>query len=285
MTRSVAIRSRLAWAKFMRTLLTGCALVIMTCSLAFGAGKSHDQFLRSIARAVVNEDPASLQGLMTPANIRRLDSVERCDLMIALIEHKRLPGLQAAIRSGLDPNQPLRFEHDGEWITLTPLNFALGAHDDPAVAILLIELGADVNQKSVDDNPPLFVALAWHTLPVVKRLLAAGANANATDSLIGITPLMIAVGGRQNRSDTLEIAQLLLDHGADINAKTTTGHTALMFAAKTNDQPTIDWLLKRGADAASIAAKGDSPNTIQNNRNADYDKQLQLLDNPKLLGR
>ncbi|MDR0777362.1 MAG: ankyrin repeat domain-containing protein [Azonexus sp.] len=283
MIHSVAIRNPIARVRFIRALLTACTLAIVTCGSVFGAGNTHDQLLRSLARAVVNEDSASLQRLLTPANIRRLDSAERCDLMLGLIEHKRLSGLKTAIRSGLDPNQPLRFEHEGEWTTLTPLNFALGAHDDPAVALLLIDLGADVNQQSVDDNPPLFTALAWHALPVIKRLLAAGANANARDRLNGTTPLMVAVG-RKNRSDPLEIAQLLLDHGADIHAKTRTGHTALMFAAKANNQPAIDWLLKHGADASTMAANGDSLNTI-NNRNADYDMLRMLLGDPQPSGR
>lgn len=274
----------IAWASRVRALLTACALVIVTCGLAFGAeDSSHDQLLRSLARAVDNEDSASLQRLLTPANIRRLDSAERCDLMIDLIEHKHLSGLKAAIRNGLDPNQPLRFEHEGEWITLTPLNFALGAHDDPEVTFLLIDLGADVNRQSIDDNPPLFTALSWHAAPVIERLLAAGANANARDRLNGMTPLMVAVG-RKNASDTLEIAQRLLEHGADIHAKTLTGHTALMFAAKADNQPAIEWLLKRGADAAAKAANGDNLNTI-NDRNAEYDMLRMLLGDPKPSGQ
>lgn len=258
-----------SWMRFLRALVWASVLMSLTCGTAIGRQDSHDRLLRSIAHALVTNNQAALQGLLTKKNVRRLDSAERCDLMIGLIEHGRLTGLAAAVRGGVDPNTPLRFDREGEWISMTPLNFALGTHDDAAVALLLIELGADINRMSVDDNPPLLTAVSRQVLPVVKRLLELGANPNATERLIQMTSLMVAAGNRGNHSRALEIAQLLLEQGAEINAESSTGHTAVMFAARAKNQALVAWLLEHGADASRIAANGANPNTSMNNATAD----------------
>ena len=57
-------------------------------------------------------------------------------------------------------------------------------------------------------------------------LLYAGANAQATTRLGGYTPLHLA-----SKAGKAEVIAALLDHGAKVNATTSTGATALMLAA------------------------------------------------------
>jgi ankyrin repeat protein len=66
------------------------------------------------------------------------------------------------------------------------------------------------------------IANAWD-LEIAKLLLAHGANVNAQAS-DGFTPLLNA--------GTLELTRLLLEHGADPFAKTKSGDTALDWAKK-----------------------------------------------------
>ena len=49
-------------------------------------------------------------------------------------------------------------------------------------------------------------------------------------------------------NDSKEIFQLLLDNGADINARNNEGCTALMLAAQENNTGAIRTLLDHGAD-------------------------------------
>ncbi len=66
--------------------------------------------------------------------------------------------------------------------------------------------GADVN--SIDEGwTLLYTATFWQHKEIVERLIAAGADVNASDHL-GITPLDLAV-----RNDKTETADLLRKHG------------------------------------------------------------------------
>ncbi len=88
---------------------------------------------------------------------------------------------------------------------------------------LLLENKAPVN--AVAKNPmkvtPLHSALARNDLPVVELLVAHGADVNATQQN-GYTPLHEAA-----QNGNLQAIILLLSHGAKINAKTEDGKTPL----------------------------------------------------------
>jgi hypothetical protein len=83
---------------------------------------------------------------------------------------------------------------------------------------------------------------------VVSVLLAQGANINAA-SHDGRTALMLAsLHGRE------EVDLLLLAQGADVNAVTRDGHTALMLASLDDHKEVVDLLLKRADVTETIPA-------------------------------
>ncbi|HYF66219.1 MAG TPA: ankyrin repeat domain-containing protein, partial [Herpetosiphonaceae bacterium] len=83
-------------------------------------------------------------------------------------------------------------------------------------------------------------------------LLAAGADANtrSTNSMAN-TPLHAAAAGQQ-----ADLALLLLEHGAEINATQHGGFTALHSAAQNGQIELVNLLLARGADPAALADGG-----------------------------
>jgi len=87
----------------------------------------------------------------------------------------------------------------------------------------------------------------------VALLLDHGANPNAKISS-GHSALMEAA-----RDGNTRIAQLLLDKGADINAKQDDGKTALHHAAERGRGSTIRLLLDRGADPLATDNKMNTP--------------------------
>jgi ankyrin repeat protein len=95
------------------------------------------------------------------------------------------------------------------------------------------------------DVEPWAEAMLFGSAAEVKRLLDGGLSANAATKSGGTTALMMAV-------PDLEKMTLLLDRGANVNARSETKYTALMVAAQyaTHATPAVRLLLARGADAS-----------------------------------
>ena len=95
--------------------------------------------------------------------------------------------------------------------------------------------------------------------------MEAGADVNVPAGADGLTPLMVAVaqnapaeGAMFLPSSTrpLEIAKGLIERGADVNAKSKSGTTALMVAATHNNPPMIGLLIEAGADTEAKNNQG-----------------------------
>jgi ankyrin repeat protein len=123
---------------------------------------------------------------------------------------------------------------------------------DAAKLKLLIARGANLEAKTVDGRTVLHLA-ATHPDGASRLavLLDAGADPNAKN-LVGATPLMAAVGAG------LEQTKLMLAKGADVNAKTGTGATPLMTAAG-RDSRIAALLIEKGADVKSRTKRGETP--------------------------
>lgn len=144
--------------------------------------------------------------------------------------------------SGCDPDQPD-----------TPLAAAAGRGQAQEVTALLAA-GADPDQTDSHGWTALMCGARGGSVAVVKSLLASGANPNLRDSYVnGWTPVMHALHKRQNQA-----AQTLLDGGADINARTKSGLTALIMAAGDGNLDMVQILLARGADPYAEDTSGTS---------------------------
>lgn len=120
----------------------------------------------------------------------------------------------------------------------------------PDFVDMFIGCGLDVNARDrIYGNTPLHFYLTFkgNALPLVRRLVARGADVNARNKA-GQTPLMRAAMSGALNPDTL---RFLLDRGADINARGKDGMTLLHYLARA---VTIDYTevarlaIARGAD-------------------------------------
>ena len=124
-----------------------------------------------------------------------------------------------------------------------PVADAAERSDLEAVRILLRQ-GADVNTAQSDGMTALHWAAANNDIDIAKTLLYAGAAVRATTRLGGYNPLHIA-----SRGGHAEVARLILEAGADPDAFTTTGVTAMHFAADADAAAVIELLAAHGGDA------------------------------------
>jgi len=129
---------------------------------------------------------------------------------------------------------------------------AVRRQDDDQVKMLVKsepEIAAGLDSGG---STPLHHAAAFGTLAAMKFLIANGADVNAANDLES-TPLHWAV-------QEPEKMKVLLDAGADINARTENGRTAVSLAAAANfDLEPLKFLLSKGADPKLAAQNGFRP--------------------------
>ncbi|MGB9041526.1 MAG: quinoprotein dehydrogenase-associated putative ABC transporter substrate-binding protein [Pseudolabrys sp.] len=139
---------------------------------------------------------------------------------------------------------------------MTPLITAAMRDAIPTIKVLT-DKGAKVEEPGPDGFGPLALALADGYYEAAKTLLEAGANPNVASGDESLTPLMIAASQTQaaegerfvpGSTRPIDIAKELIERKADVNAKSSTGMTALMIAAAHNNPPMIGLLIESGAD-------------------------------------
>lgn len=136
----------------------------------------------------------------------------------------------------MQPELANTFSPDG----FTPLGLA-SFFGHYAIVNILLMYHADPNIASNNSMhvAPLHSAVAGNHYAIAAKLIEAGADVNAVQT-DGFTPLM---GAAQNGS--LQMAQLLLTHGADVNARVDknaaqfANMTALDFAKQANAQELV----------------------------------------------
>jgi len=128
---------------------------------------------------------------------------------------------------------------------MTPLFYAvLKGHLD--VAKLLVDKGADLDHKLPNGQNLLMAAVLFSQVPMVEFLLARGADVDAKKDVHGWTGLWHAIS-----EGNLSLAKVLVDNGADVNARDEYGKTLLVYARWRGNAEIIQLLEQAGAVAHS----------------------------------
>lgn len=104
-----------------------------------------------------------------------------------------------------------------------------------------------LNMKDNNGILPLHLAISERQYHIVSKLIAFGANPNATD-FEGLNSLHIAV---QSRS--LEMCKLVGNNIKNINAKSSNGETALHFAVQLQLYEICQYLISKGIDVNIVS--------------------------------
>lgn len=153
----------------------------------------------------------------------------------------------ASARAWLDEGLPANFVADRVGTGLM-----IGAWEgNVAMMELFHSRGADINFVNAQGEQALMLAAWKGQIETVRWLLARGAQINR--SARQWTALHYAVFAGHE-----EIARLLMQSGADVNARSTNGSSVLMMAAREGRVPLARLLISQGADATVRNDAGDS---------------------------
>lgn len=139
----------------------------------------------------------------------------------------------------------------------TPLHMAcFGAHLD--VVKYLIDHGANINASTYAKLTPLHWAVHSYSDPVIKKeiirfLLSKNPELANLQNDKGITPLMWVA------NDSEETIQLLIDHGADVNAMDFNGYSSLHSWTRWWPEDKSEFLIQQGANVNAKDKNGRTP--------------------------
>ena len=122
-----------------------------------------------------------------------------------------------------------------------PLSLA-ARNGNPTLAATLLDAGADPHAVKPSGETVLMAAARAGSLEVVELLLPRGVDVNAREPGRRQTALMLAAAGKHRGA-----AEALIAAGAEVDAASKGGSTALHFAVQQTDVPTARLLLDAGA--------------------------------------
>ncbi|XP_077463201.1 cyclin-dependent kinase 4 inhibitor C [Stigmatopora argus] len=165
------------------------------------------------------------------------------------------------IRHGYFENERLRTKQpSSSWTSCTMAGVVAladqlctaSANGNLPTVLFLLQNGADVNVRNVHHRTPLQVVMLGKPT-VVEALLAAGADPNLGDRVLGLT--VTHDSAREGFDDTLRV---LLAHGADANVVDERGDLPLHSAAKSGRVQAVRVLLPATADPRQVNRDNES---------------------------
>jgi ankyrin repeat protein len=177
--------------------------------------------------------------------------------------------ITALIKKGANPNTVCSaFE-------ATPLENAARV-DNAANMTALLAAGADVNAWSGGDACCWKTALGFsYSAPTMRFLVAHHADVNVRSPGQGDTPLLwmgesVTMDNSDQTGDAdAQIAQVLVDAGADVNAQDTMGMTPLLMGVSAHGKSFVTLLLDHGANVNARNSSGnDALDVVLNGENS-----------------
>jgi len=215
---------------------------------AYGGQREIYEYLHPLVSADIQSSVDEEE--LSRGELRRLRSADASvEAFIDAVNFKPIEMAQAAIKDGVNVNG---IGSNGE----TALHYA-AYWGKTGMIRLLIEFGADVNIRDIDDGTGLssgstplnlaaFDRMSGNAAEAIDMLLAAGADPNIPNDS-GRTPLMTAVYGHSSFCSTINSINRLVEAGTDLEIKDSVGSTALMMALYSDKEEIAGLLREAGA--------------------------------------
>lgn len=122
---------------------------------------------------------------------------------------------------------------------------------DKVLVDLFVRSNFNIHTEDEQGTPSIILALKKGYTVIALILLNAGADINARDRM-GITPLLLACG--KSTQSYREIAEMLIKKGALINVHDVLGYTPLLLSLSGGSVEIAELLITRGADVVRTSS-------------------------------
>jgi ankyrin repeat protein len=175
--------------------------------------------------------------------------------LFAAVKKRSLKAVAAAVEKGadIDAADP---EEDGNTALCSMCKSKSGvmSKTETAIAMWLIEHGADVTKGNDDGETPMHLAAGSGSLDVVNALVAKGARVTRTK--LDYTPLHCCLS---THDKNVALWDRLLELGCGLEDTNKWGDTALLAAVSHHNPTAVKYLLAKGADRAVKDPDGNTP--------------------------
>ena len=216
-------------------------------------------------------------------DVNATDQRNQTALLVACI--KRKTGIiNILLNAGADPN--IATTNGNTCLHYAACYGDSSDDDDVSQEVLqaIIDHGADVNAINQRNQTALLVACKQGNTGIINILLNAGADPNiATTNGNSCLHSVVWYGDDDSDDDDVrhEVFQVIIDHGADVNATNQQNETALLIACIKRNTGVINILLNAGADPNIATING---NTCLHSvaRYYDDDHRMRFINNDEL---
>jgi uncharacterized protein len=203
-----------------------------------GAALAADSGKQSLAEAAKLGDRDAVRSLLNGRAKEDVAGAESTNALIWAASRSDAEMADLLLRAGADAKATNEYG-------ATPL-YAAAANVDPAITVKLLAAGADANAALASGETPLMAAARQGNVATVRALLAGGADPNAQEKNGGQNALIWAISERHSA-----VTEELVKHKADVNSRSKSGYSALMFAAQ-GDAESARILLAAGANPNDV---------------------------------
>ncbi len=180
-----------------------------------------------------------------------VSEISRSLQLLSAVKQRSLENVELLLNQGADPL--FADKNDG----ISPWDAAVECGWLDGIKLLLNDIRRKPGFSRSLLGHLLYLAVVDENIDVISFLLQQGADASYK---VGSDPLLcrlFGVGLRQ--AHVFPIAKMLLDHGAEVNARGKKRQTPLFYAISSGSVPLIKLFLERGADVNICDSKGRTP--------------------------